>query len=274
MRIEGKRVLLTGASGGIGAALAVALSRKGARLILTARHLKTLRQVQTSCHNPDHHELVTMDLGEPESVQRSVQQIIARWGPVDILINNAGISQRSLAGETSLAVEQNIMAINYFACLATTKAVLPAMHEQGSGQIVVISSLTGKISTPGRSSYAASKHALHGYFEALRGELHGSGIHVTMVCPGFIRTGISLSAVTADGSSWATMDRAQAEGMAADKCARAIVTAMEKNQPELIIAGAEKIVVYLQRFFPSLYRRLLPRLAPGQLENPDKRGSE
>jgi len=262
MRVQGKQILLTGASSGIGEALAIALSHKGAKLILTARRTNELERVRANCHNPDDHSTFTMDLSNPELVGGLVKEIIAQNGVIDILINNAGISQRSRVEDTNLTVEQHIMAVNYFSCLAATRAVLPGMREKNAGQIVVISSLNGKFSTPRRSSYSASKHALHGYFESLRGELHDSGINITMVCPGFINTPISLSALKPDGSHWGAMDEAQAEGISAEKCAAAVTRAIERNTPEIFIAGKEKIGVYLQRFAPFLFRRIIHRLAP------------
>lgn len=262
MLVQGKRILLTGASSGIGEALAITLSQKGAKLILTARRANELERVRANCHNPDDHKVFTMDLSTPELVENSVKEIMAQHGVIDILINNAGISQRSRVEDTNLTVEQHIMAVNYFSCLATTRAVLPGMRQQNAGQIVVISSLNGKFSTPRRSSYSASKHALHGYFESLRGELHGSGINIVMVCPGFINTPISRSAIKSDGSPWGAMDEAQAGGISAEKCAKAVTKGIEKNTPEVIIAGKEKIGVYLQRFSPFLFRRIIHRLAP------------
>jgi len=260
MDIEGKTVLITGASSGIGEALAKELSRHGAHLILASRRTGELERVRASCVSPERHHVCPLDLAETGQLEARMQEIIRKFGPIDILVNNAGIAQRSLAEETTLAVEQRIMAVNYFACLITAKAVIPGMRERGDGQIVIISSLVGKIATPYRSSYAASKHALHGYFDAVRAELYGSGIHVTLVCPGFVRTQISANALTGDGQHWNTMDRNQARGLPAERCARAIVRAMKRNSPELIIAGVERLAVTLNRLFPSLYRRLIRRL--------------
>ncbi|HRI10109.1 MAG TPA: SDR family NAD(P)-dependent oxidoreductase, partial [Nannocystaceae bacterium] len=181
-------------------------------------------------------------------------------GPVDVLVNNAGLSQRSLALDTDLEVDRRLMTINYLGTVALTKAALPAMIERRAGQVVVVTSLVGKIGSPLRSGYAASKHALHGFFESLRAELHGSGVGVTMVLPGYIRTELPMHALVGDGSAQGRMDRAQLEGMAAERCARKIARAIARRRAEVVIGGREVAGVYVHRLFPALFRWLLPRV--------------
>jgi short-subunit dehydrogenase len=176
---------------------------------------------------------------------------------VDILINNGGISQRSLAMKTPLDVDRMIMETNFFGTVSLTKAILPSMTERRSGRIAVISSLVGKFGTPLRSTYSASKHALHGFFESLRAEVWGLGIGVTLVCPGFIRTNISINALTGDGSPQGSMDEAQAHGMPPDACARKIIAAVKKGKPEVYIGGKELMGVYIKRFAPGLFGRII-----------------
>ena len=158
----------------------------------------------------------TFGSGKLEDVSEAYKIATANFGRIDILINNAGISQRSLTIDTDLDVYAKIMNINYLGTAAITKSVLPEMIERGSGQLVTITSLVGKFGTPYRSGYAASKHALHGFFDCLRAEVHTAGINVLLVCPGFIQTDISRNALVGNGNSQGTMDTAQENGM--DRC--------------------------------------------------------
>lgn len=250
-------VWITGASSGIGEALAYAYSGKGARLVLSSRNEAGLREVRSRCAKPDSHLVVPLDLRDAPSVGARCAEVLKHMGHVDILINNGGISQRSLAMETPLDVDRMIMETNFFGAVSLTKAVLPSMTERRSGRIVVISSLVGRFGTPLRSTYSASKHALHGFFESLRAEVWGLGIRVILVCPGFIRTNISVNALTGDGSPQGTMDEAQVHGMQPDACARRIVAAVEKGKPEVYIGGRELMGVYIKRLAPGLFDRII-----------------
>ncbi len=250
-------VWVTGASSGIGEALAYAYSEKGARLVLSSRDEGRLREVQSRCAEPGRHLVVPFDLRDTPSVGTRCAEVLEHMGHVDILINNGGISQRSLAMETPLDVDRMIMETNFFGTISLTKAVLPSMTERGSGRIVVISSLVGRFGTPLRSAYSASKHALHGFFESLRSEVWDLGIGVTLVCPGFIRTNISVNALTGDGSPQGTMDEAQAHGMPPDACAWKIIAAVEKGKSEVYIGGRELMGVYIKRFAPGLFDRII-----------------
>jgi dehydrogenase/reductase SDR family member 7B len=149
------------------------------------------------------------------------------------------------------------METNYFGAVALTKAVLPSMLARRSGDIVVISSLVGHFSTPLRSAYAASKHALHGFFDALRAEVYADGLHVMVVCPGFVRTEISLHALTADGSPQGSMDAGQARGLAPEKCAAQVLAGLDRHKYEIVIGGKETRYLLLHRFFPGLFRRAM-----------------
>ncbi len=250
-------VWITGASSGIGEALAYAYSEKGARLVLSSRDEGRLREVRSRCAEPGKHLVVPLDLRDTPSVVARCAEVLEHMGHVDILINNGGISQRSLAMETPLDVDRMIMETNFFGTISLTKAVIPSMKERGSGRIVVISSLVGRFGTPLRSAYSASKHALHGFFESLRAEVWDLGIGVTLVCPGFIRTNISVNALTGDGSPQGTMDEAQAHGMPPDACAWKIIAAVEKGKSEVYIGGKELMGVYIKRFAPGLFDRII-----------------
>lgn len=257
MNVNQKTIWVTGASSGIGQALAVNLSRRGARLILSAPSTERLEGCRQACANPDQHVVLTLDLSDSASLEKASALALQKYGPIDILVNNAGISQRCLAVETGLAVDRRIMEVNFFGAVALTKLVLPSMLSRKSGHIVVVSSVVGKFGTPFRSSYAASKHALQGFFESLRAELRGEGIRVTMICPGFVRTNISVHALKGDGSTYGRMDAAQAAGMDPEVCAEKIVRAVEAERNEVYIGGKEKLGVYLQRFVPDLFALII-----------------
>lgn len=257
MDLDGRVVWITGASAGIGAALARAAAARGARLILSARRREQLEAVRAGCADPGAHLVLPLDLAVPDTLEAAAREALAAAGGIDVLVHNGGVSQRSLARDTALAVDRRIMEIDYFGAVALTKAVLPSMRAGGGGRIVVVSSLVGKIGTPLRSAYAAAKHALHGFFDSLRAEEHAAGIGVTLICPGFIRTEVSVNALTGDGSPQGTVDRAQARGLPPEVCAERILRAIEREKDEVLIGGKERWAVHLQRFFPGLFRRLI-----------------
>lgn len=254
---EGSVVWITGASSGIGEALAYAYSKKGARLILSARNVAKLKEVKDRCSGSEEHWVVPLDLADAGSLEAGCREALKCAGRIDVMIHGGGISQRSLAAQTPLEIDRRIMETNFFGTVALTKALLPSMLERGSGRIVVISSLVGKFGTPLRSSYSASKHALHGFFDSLRAEIWDQGITVLMVCPGFVRTDISINALTSDGTPQGTMDEAQACGMLPDVCATRIIEAIDAEKPEVYIGGRELLGVYLKRFVPSLFNRII-----------------
>ncbi len=258
MDFQGKTVWITGASSGIGEALAEAFAEKGARLILSARRAEKLRTVRERCQNGQRHRVLPLDLAAPASLEDAAAEALSA-GPVDVLVHNGGISQRALAQDTSLEVDRRIMEVNYFGAVALTKAVLPSMLERGSGHLVVVTSLVGKFGTPQRSAYAASKHALHGFFDALRAEVHASGLRVTLACPGFVRTPLPVHALTGDGTPQGRMDRAQEEGLDPKRCARAILRAVAQSKDEAYIGGRETWGVYLKRFSPRLFNAVIRR---------------
>ena len=250
-------VWVTGASSGIGEALARELAQRGATLILSSRRGEALDAVRRDCERPDGHFVLPLDLGDPPSLEYAVERALDRFGHVDVMVHNGGVSQRALARDTELAVDRRLMEVDYFGAVALTKALLPSMRQRGSGRFVVVSSLVGKIGTPLRSGYSAAKHALHGFFDSLAAEEHDAGIRVTMVCPGFIRTEVSRHALTGDGSEQRKMDDAQAHGMSPEECARRIVRAIERGGREVLVAGKERFAVHLHRFFPGLFARVV-----------------
>ena len=258
--IAGQTIWITGASSGIGEALAYELNRQGARLLLSARRTEELERVKSQCPHPEQVQLLPIDLAKADTLAGKAEEALSLGGRVHIVVHNGGISQRSLARETELSVDRQLMAVNYFGTIALTKAILPHFLEQGGGHFVVVSSLVGKFGSPYRSSYAASKHALHGYFDSLRAEENQNDIRVSIVCPGFIRTQISMNALTADGSKLGEMDEAQAKGLSPESCARAIAKAIKENKDELYVGGKEVGGVYLHRFLPGLFRKFIGKV--------------
>ena len=255
--LKEKVVWVTGASSGIGEAVAYQLCEKGAKLIISARNKENLEKVKAFCKFPENIHVLPLDLADHASLGKISEEALAIYGHVDVLILSGGISQRSFALDTVMDVNRRLMEVNYFSSVALTKAVLPQMIERGFGQIVPVSSLVGKFGTPYRSGYSASKHALHGYFDSLRAELWGKGVHITIITPGFIRTNISVNAFSADGSSVNQMDDAQAKGMSAEECARKMIKAVERQKEEVRIGGRETFGVLLKRLLPGLFSRIV-----------------
>ena len=252
----GRRVWVTGASSGIGEALAKTIVSDGGRVVLSARRLDKLEQVRLAAAHPDRVAIVALDQRRPDDVGPSVRSAVDAFGGLDTIILNGGVSQRSLARDTLLDVDRELMTVNYLANVAITKAVLPFLLEQARPQIVVISSVVGRVGSPFRSGYAASKHALHGFFDSLRAELPAN-VTVTIVCPGFVKTSISMHSLTGDGSALGQMDRAQAQGMPADVFAERALRAILQRRREVVIGGTEAWAPLLQRLVPGIFARVV-----------------
>lgn len=250
-------IWITGASSGIGEALVNVYSNEGAKLIISSRNREELYRVKMAAKNMMNIHVLPLDLADTDSLNDKAAEAMRIFGRIDLLINCGGISQRALALDTGLETEQRIMNVNFWGTVALSKAVLPAMIKNGGGQIVCISSLTGKFGTRLRSAYAASKHALHGYFDSLRSEVYDKNIAVTIVCPGFIKTKVSINAVTGDGSPQGTMDSGQDNGLSAGECAEKILKAIKDKKEEVYIGGKEVKGVWLKRFFPLRFSRFM-----------------
>lgn len=258
-----KIVWITGASSGIGEALAKSFAAEGAKLVLSARRKEELERVMKALKIPDNNVLILpLDLENSSGFNELAKQVIDKFGRIDILVNNGGISQRSLTTETPLEIDRKIMEINFFGTIALTKAVLPYMLGQNSGHIVVMSSVAGKFGFYFRSAYSASKHALHGFFESLRMEIYKKNIHVLIVCPGKIRTNISVNAITGDGGKHNKMDKSQEEGLSAEVCAAEIISAIKNNKEEILIGGKEIKAVWIKRMFPKFFSKMIRKQKP------------
>lgn len=255
---------ITGASSGIGEALAVACAREGHCLVLSARREAELERVERRCMqqglDAEQVLVLPLDVTDDKSMAAAVERVMATFGRIDLLINNAGISQRSLFVDTDMSVYRRILDVDVLGQIALTKAVLPVMLEQAGGHIAVTSSVAGKIGVPYRTGYCAAKHAVIGFFDSLRAELDGTGIKVSTILPGFVRTNISQAAVTGNGSPFGRIDENIAKGMDPDRCAAEILQGLKKGKPEITVGhGKEMHTLWLKRFFPGLVLRMASR---------------
>jgi dehydrogenase/reductase SDR family protein 7B len=259
-RFADRVIWITGASSGIGEALARVLSEQGAALILSARRRDRLEALASQL--PGESLILPLDLTDAPTIPPAVAEAMAWRGHIDVLLNNAGISQRARVEETELSTVRRVMEINFFAIVDLTSQVLPAMLARGSGHIVNMSSVAGYVATPLRSTYSASKHALRAWSDSLRAEVSGRGIAVTTICPGYVRTEISRSALRGDGEAKGTDDGAIANAMDAGVAAERMATAIHRRRRELYVGGREIYAIYLQRWLPGLVAWFAPRAAP------------
>lgn len=262
MFFKDKIVWITGASSGIGEALAKVFAMQGAKLVLSARRMEELERVMKECNLSNENCLILpLDLQNLENLETLTKTVIAKFSRIDILINNGGISQRSLATETAIEIDRKIMEINFFGQVALTKSVLPILLNQKAGHIVVVSSISGKFGFWLRSTYSASKHALHGFFDSLRLETEANGIKILIAVPGKIQSNISVHALKSDGSKHNKMDRSHKQGMSAEQCATIILNAIKNNKEEILIGGGETKAVWLKRYFPKWFGMLIRKQA-------------
>jgi dehydrogenase/reductase SDR family protein 7 len=254
---------ISGASSGIGEALACALAREGAIVVLSARRQDELERVRDRCLDlgATGTLVVPLDVTDEDAMPVAVEAVRGRFDRIDTLINNAGIAQRSLCVDTDMAVYRRLMEVDVLGQIALTKAVLPVMLEQGAGHIAVTASVAGKVGAPYGTGYCAAKHAVMGFFDALRAEVAGKGIRVTTITPGYVRTDISFHALKGDGSEFGTMDQNIAGGMDVDRCAQVILKGFRRGKPEIAVGdGFEMNALWLKRLFPRLLFRMAARL--------------
>lgn len=256
---KNKTIWITGASEGIGEELAIQMAKKGARIILSARSVEKLNAVKGTLEG-NRHIVYPMDLLKINSIPRAVKQVLAIVGSIDVLVNNAGVSQRSLAMETEIEVERKIMELNHFAVVALSKSVVPKMIERKKGLIITISSIAGKMGVPMRTAYCASKHAVIGYMDALRAELHADNIKVMVIAPSAVQTNISINALEADGKKHNNIDPLIENGISVAKCVEKIIKGIKNETPELLIVKRkEKLAVYTRCFYPALLFKMIMR---------------
>lgn len=257
-------VWITGASSGIGEALAKQYAQLGHQLVLSARREPELERVKQACIKlgaKDEDVLVLpLDVTKHESMPEKVFAVTAHFKTIDVLINNAGISQRSLCLDTDLSVYKTLLDVDVLGQIALTKQVLPVMVKQGSGHIAVTSSVAGKVGVKLRTGYCAAKHAVMGFFDALRAEVAEYGIQVSTITPGFIKTDISKNAVTENGGQFGVDDDDIKGGMDVNKCAQVIIKQMNKGKKEIAVGeGLSMVALTLKRFFPGVLFKMVEK---------------
>ncbi|MFH1531228.1 MAG: SDR family oxidoreductase [Pseudomonadota bacterium] len=255
MSFRDQVVWITGASGGIGEAIALELSARGTLLILSARREDRLDQVRAACADPDKVAVLPMDVTDFDGLPGKVAEAIGLHGRVDVLLNNAGVGMWAKAEETTLETDRRIMDVDFFGPVALTKAILPHMLARGSGRIGVVSSVAAKLPMKRLSTYCAAKHALHGFFDTLRLELKGRGIGVTLMGPGFVKTDLVKNSLRGDGS---VVGKDGSMGLPVGAAAAACVRALARGVDEVFI-GRERFAVLGRRFAPGLVNRILAK---------------
>ena len=259
--LEGKVVWITGASSGIGKALAAECALQGAQVVLSARRLEELEKVRISLLNPDHHISVAMDITDEAQVRHAYEQVLEEKGRIDWLINNAGLSQRALIADTSMQTERAIMEIDYFSQVFLTKLVLPTFLAQKSGRIAYISSVAGLLGTQYRASYSAAKAAIHMWANSLRAEVAQDGVNVSVIFPGFVKTNVSFNALNGAGKAQVHQDEDIENGLEADKKKKKTVSALLKGQEYIVVGGRkEKLGVLVSRLSPSTLYKMIRKM--------------
>jgi dehydrogenase/reductase SDR family protein 7B len=257
----GKVAWITGASSGIGEALVYQFVRRGATVLASSNDLPELERVKKACNEKSVMvHCVPFDLADTSEINSIVEQQMKRTGRIDFLLNMGGISQRARIDETPLWLDRKIFEVNYFGTIAFTKAVLPFMLQQRSGHILATSSISGRFGFPLRSSYSASKQALHGFFETLYLENKEYNIRSSVIIPGRVRTSISLHALDAEGKEHGKMDDGQAKGMLPGKAAIIIIKGMLKNRREILVGKGELFLLHIRRYWPWLFFRIAGKI--------------
>ena len=259
--LQDQVVWITGASSGIGEALAYAFANRGAKLILSSRREEELRRVKKNCSLPDEHVLIVpLDVAETEKIPSAVQTVLSHFKRIDILVNNAGVSHWTKVKDLSVELIQRIMNVNFIGGAALTHEVLPGMLERKQGSIIVISSVLGKMPVRKQAAYVASKYALQGFYDTLRLEVAGDGVHVLVVCPGFVRTNVAKNSLNKEGVAINQDNEKIKSGLDPSYVAERILQSLDRKKNELVIAGKpEKTALWMKRFFPSAFTSMMSK---------------
>ncbi|RKG39052.1 SDR family NAD(P)-dependent oxidoreductase [Acinetobacter rongchengensis] len=259
--LDNKVVWITGASSGIGKALAAECALKGAQVVLSARRLDELEKVRNSLQNSERHISVAMDITDESQVRHAYEQVLKEKGRIDWLINNAGLSQRALIADTTMQTERAIMEIDYFSQVFLTKLVLPTFLAQKSGRIAFVSSVAGLLGTQYRATYSAAKAAIHMWANSLRAEVAQEGVKVSVIFPGFVKTNVSFNALNGAGKPQAHQDDAIETGLDADAFAQQTVSALIKGDEYIVIGGRkEKLGVLVSRLSPTTLYKMIRKM--------------
>ncbi|OKL39682.1 SDR family oxidoreductase [Pontibacter flavimaris] len=269
--MKDKVVLITGGTSGIGKALAFAFGREGARVAVSGRNQQNLDQTSQELTAAGIDNLaVNADVSVEEQCQRMVQETVDKYGRLDVLINNAGISMRALFEDLDLDVLRQVMDINFWGTVYSTKYALPYI-KQAKGSIVGISSIAGYRGLPARTGYSASKFAMHGFLETLRTELLYSGVHVLLACPGFTASNIRNTALAANGQQQGETPREEEKMMSAEEVAERILKATLQRKRDLVMTTQGKLAVWVNKLFPSLADKLVYNVMAKEKDSPLKR---
>ncbi|AXY56029.1 SDR family NAD(P)-dependent oxidoreductase [Acinetobacter chinensis] len=259
--MEGQVVWITGASSGLGKALAKECALQGAQVVLTARRLDELENVRVTLMHPERHISVAADITSESQVRHAYEQVLAQKGRIDLLINNAGLSQRALIADTTMQTERAIMEVDYFSQVFLTKLVLPTFLTQKSGRIAFVSSVAGLLGTQYRASYSAAKAAIHMWANSLRAEVAQNGVNVSVIFPGFVRTNVSFNALDGEGKPQGHQDEAIENGLDAEDFAQQTVAALMKGEEYIVIGGRkEKLGVLVSRLSPTTLYKMIRKM--------------
>jgi len=258
-RYDDKICWITGASSGIGAALALHLNALGASIIISARNRENLEKIQSECPRPDKIIILTCDLENAESLSGVATNAWNLFHRIDFVFLNAGLAVRDLIIHTDIRMFRKVMDINYFSNVILSKALIPLMQARGYGNFVITGSLSGKFGIPKLGAYAASKHAVLGFFESLRAEYEKDGIKVTIATVGLVKTDISIHTLNGQGLFSGKKQASIEAGISPSVCARKIIKAAWEGKTEVLVGAMEKYSVYIKRFFPGLLRKAITR---------------
>ncbi len=265
---KGKVVIITGASSGIGRALALEALKRGFRVVLAARRLDELKALisQTGAGS-DRALAVETDVSDQQSCKDMVETALHHFGRIDVLVNSAGISMRAIFEDTDVSVLERLMQVNFWGSVYCTKFALPALLES-KGSVVGVSSVAGFKGLPARTGYSASKFALQGFLEALRVENLKKGLHVLIACPGFTSSQIRQTALSKDGSAQGESPRDEDQMMSAGQVAVYILEAVQKRKNSLVLTRQGKMTLWLNKFFPSLVDKLVYKHMAREADSP------
>ncbi|XP_065191829.1 dehydrogenase/reductase SDR family member 7-like [Sycon ciliatum] len=258
-------VWVTGASSGIGEAIARSLSRIGAKVILSSRTESKLEAVRQSLDHPDNAKVLVMDVANTDGMEKYVSEAIGLFGHVDMLVNNAGVAQRGLYSQFTLDTQRRLFEVDFFGQITLTKALLPHFVQRGGGHIANVSSIAGKVGSAGRTIYCGAKFALIGYMDALRMELQGleANVAVTNICPGPVATNVDSNALNGDGTRHGQADKLIQGGMKPERCAELSLVAMSNRLPEAWICPQPLLMAgYLSQYCPHICFKLAKKVAP------------
>ena len=268
--LKDKVVIITGASSGIGAACAEVFGKEGANIIFTGRNAERMDQVRSRLSSLGiEHRGHLMDISDESETRKLIEGTVSKYGRIDVLINNAGISMRALFNESKLEVFRKVMDINFYGTVYATKYALPHILKS-RGSIVGISSINGHRGTPARTAYTASKYAMEGFFEALRTEVMHDGVHVLVVSPGFTGTNIRNSALNKNGESQGESPRDESKMMTPEAVARKILWGIERKKRDIILTTQGRLAVFLNKWFPGWMDRIVYRHMAREKDSPFK----